>query len=55
MRDNYKLDPCDVTVHCDKVYVADYGNKLISVFQTNGKFCISFGSAQLGGSFVHIM
>ena len=36
-----------VAVHCDKVYVADYNNKRISVFQVDGKFCISFGSAQL--------
>ena len=30
-------------------YIADFNNKHISVFQTNGKFCISFGSDQLGG------
>ena len=41
--------PCGITVHCDNVYIADCGNKRISVFQTNGKFCISFGSDQLGG------
>ena len=41
--------PHGVTVHNDKVYIADFSNKRISVFQTNGKFCISFGSDQLGG------
>ena len=41
--------PHGVTVHNDKVYIADYGNKRISVFQTDGKFSISFGSDQLGG------
>ena len=41
--------PYGVTVHNDRVYIADLGNKRISVFQTNGKFCISFGSDQLGG------
>ena len=43
--------PYGITVHSDKVYIADFSNKRISVFQTNGKFCISFGSDQLGGPF----
>ena len=38
--------PLGITVHNNKVYIADYGNKHVSVFQTNGKFCISFGSDQ---------
>ena len=35
-------------MHNNKVYVTDcsYSNKCISVFQTNGKFYISFGSDQ---------
>ena len=41
-------DPYGVTVHNDKVYIAEYSNMCISVFQTNGKFCVSFGSDQLG-------
>jgi len=40
--------PYGITVHNDKVYIADYDNKRISVFQTNGNFCFSFGSDQLG-------
>ena len=40
--------PFGVAVHCDKVYVVDSGNKHISVFQDDGKFCTSFGSDQLG-------
>jgi len=40
--------PYGITVYNDKVYIADSDNKRISVFQTNGKFCISFGSDQLG-------
>jgi len=39
--------PYGITVYNDKVYIADCGNKHISVLQTNGKFCISFGSDQL--------
>ena len=33
--------PYGIAVHYDKVYVVDYGNKCISVFQDDGKFCIS--------------
>jgi len=40
--------PHGITVHNDKVYIADYFNKHISVFQTNGKFYISFGSDRVG-------
>ena len=41
-------NPYGVTVHNDKVYIPDCSNKRtrISVFQTNGQFCISFGSDQ---------
>ena len=35
-----------ITVHNNKVYITEYGNKRISVFQTNGKFYISLGSDQ---------
>ena len=31
----------------DKVYIADFGNRHVSVFQTNGEFYMSFGSDQL--------
>ena len=41
--------PSGVAVHCDKVYIANNRNKRISVFQVDGKFCISFGSDQLHG------
>ena len=47
--DGQLSSPVGVTVHSEKVYVADSGNKRISVFQINGKFCISFGSDQLSG------
>ena len=41
--------PYGVAIHCDKVYVADYHNKRISVFQVDGKFCTSFGFVHLSG------
>ena len=41
--------PYGVAIHCDKVCVADYHNKRISVFQVDGKFCTSFGSVHLSG------
>ena len=37
--------PCGVTVHNNKLYVADKANKRISVF--NGQFCFTFGSDRL--------
>ena len=43
--------PCGVTVHFDKVLVADFYNKRISIFQTDGKFCICFGPTHLGGPY----
>ena len=39
--------PYGVAIHCDKLYVADFSNKRISVFQVDGKFCTFFGSDQL--------
>ncbi|XP_065888539.1 E3 ubiquitin-protein ligase TRIM71-like [Dysidea avara] len=39
--------PYGITIHNNKVYVADYDNKRIAVFQTNGQFCTSFGSEHL--------
>ena len=41
--------PAGVTIHNENLYIADYGNGRISVFQTSGKFCSSFGSDKLGG------
>ena len=41
--------PYGVTTHTDKVYVTDFYNKRISVFQTGGQFCFSFGSDHLAG------
>ena len=38
-----------ITVHNDRVYVADYGNHCIPVFKTNGEFCLTIGSGQVGG------
>ena len=40
--------PVGVTVHKTRVYIADSNNKRISVFQTNGYFCLQLGSEQLG-------
>ena len=45
--DRQLMYPYGITIHDEKVYIADFRNKRISVFQTNGKFCISFGSDQL--------
>ncbi|XP_065897633.1 E3 ubiquitin-protein ligase TRIM71-like isoform X2 [Dysidea avara] len=36
-----------ITTHDNKVYVANTGNKCISVFQCDGQFCASFGSYHL--------
>ena len=36
--------PYGITVHHNKVYVADRGNHRISVYQTDGTYCFSFGS-----------
>ena len=41
--------PYGIAIHINKVYVADYHNKRISVFQTDGQFCFSFGSDYLAG------
>ena len=38
-----------ITVHNDKVYVADCGNECIPVFKTNGEFCLTIGSGQVDG------
>ena len=42
------MNPCGLAVHNHKVYVADYSNKRISVFQTDGKFHHTIGLRQLG-------
>ena len=42
-------DPYGITVHLDKAYVADFHNKHISVFLTEGQFCFCFGSEHLTG------
>ena len=39
--------PYGVTVHHNKVYVADRSNYRIPVFQTDGQFCFTFGSDRL--------
>ena len=41
------LLPRGLAVHDHKVYVADCGNKRISVFQTDGKFHLTIGLGQL--------
>ena len=41
--------PYGITTHLGKVYVADFTNKRISVFQTEGQFCFFFGSDHLAG------
>jgi len=40
-------DPSGITVHNDRVLVADQENSRISVFQTDGQFSHTFGSGQL--------
>ena len=40
--DGQLSSPFGITVHNNKVYIAECNNKCISVFQTNGKFCISW-------------
>ena len=37
-----------IAVHKDKVFIADYSNKRVSMFQTNGQFYNSFGFDVLG-------
>ena len=47
--ENGKLkSPRGLAVHNHKVYVADFYNKRISVFQIDGKFHHTIGSGQLG-------
>ena len=43
--------PYGITAHDDKVYVADYSNHRIAVFQSDGQFCSSFRCNQLGGPY----
>jgi len=40
-------DPYGITTHNDRVYVADYSNHRISVFQCDGQFCSCLSSDQL--------
>ena len=40
-------NPVGITTHNDRVFVADANNNRISVFDTNGKFCLHFGSDHL--------
>ena len=35
--------PYGITIHSDKAYIADFHNKRISVFKTEGSFCLSLG------------
>jgi len=39
--------PYGITVHNDRLYIAERGNRCISVFQLNGQFCCTIGSGQL--------
>ncbi|XP_065908129.1 tripartite motif-containing protein 2-like [Dysidea avara] len=39
--------PCGITVHNNRVYVAEDSNQCISVFQTNGQFCQRIGEGNL--------
>ncbi|XP_065907091.1 tripartite motif-containing protein 2-like [Dysidea avara] len=43
--------PHGITAREGRVYIADKGNRRISVFQSDGQFCVSFGSGQLGGPY----
>ena len=43
--------PAGITVHNDRLYVAEYSNCHISVFQLNGQFCSIIGSGQLINSY----
>ena len=40
--------PHGIAIHKDKAYIADYYNKCVSVFHTNGQFCNTFESDMLG-------
>jgi len=40
-------NPFGITVHNDRLYIAEYSNHHISVFQLNGQFCCTIGSGQL--------
>ena len=40
-------NPCGITVHNDRLYIVDYSNGCISVFQHNGQFCSIIGLGQL--------
>ena len=40
--------PHGIAIHKDKAYIADYSNKRVSVFHTNGQFYNTFGSDVLG-------
>ena len=46
--DGQLKNPVGLTEHKGEVFVADSGNKRISVFKTDGKFHRMFGSEQLG-------
>ena len=40
--------PHGIAIHKDKAYIADYHNKCVSVFHTNGQFCNTLESDMLG-------
>ena len=44
-------NPFGITVHNDRLYIADRINKRISVFQLNGQFCSIIGSGQLSNPY----
>ena len=46
-RNGQLSNPCGITVHNDRLYIVDYSNGCISVFQHNGQFCSIIGLGQL--------
>ena len=40
-------DPRGITVHNNRVYVADYSCHCIFIFQTNGQFCHAIGKGEI--------
>ena len=44
-------DPVGITVHNNRVYVADYDCHCVFVFQTNGQFCHTIGKGEIEGPY----
>ena len=47
-RDGQLYYPSGIAVYEDKAYIADYNNKRVSVFHTDGQFYNTFGSGMIG-------